>query len=333
MKQKRNRTIGSVKSELLTKAREAALSAIQIFNSPLLLFKSETFIVLMVIAWTYMLHAYYRSKGIEYRYYEQKKKRRSFERIENKRTKHKSYKYWELSKCLKCSESPIDRDTTNNLEFLIGIRNEIEHQMTRSLDNYLCGYYQACALNFNRYVKELFGDKYGIDNHLVFSIQFMKLSEDQILGSKPEADIPENLRTYITEFNASLSEAQLKSERYAIRLAFEPKSVNRPGQADNVITFVRPDSETSLENNDTLYVMKKEVERPKFLPSAVAAKVRDAGFVNFRTQPEHVKMWQAEDAKNPSKGFGIEVEGQWYWYETWIARCLELCEAAGDRYR
>ena len=65
MKKKRNRTIGSVKSELLTKAREAALSAIQIFNSPLLLFKSETFIVLMVIAWTYMLHAYYRSKGIE----------------------------------------------------------------------------------------------------------------------------------------------------------------------------------------------------------------------------------------------------------------------------
>ena len=115
MKKKRNRTIGSVKSELLTKAREAALSAIQIFNSPLLLFKSETFIVLMVIAWTYLLHAYYRSKEIEYRYYEQKNKRRSFERIENKRTKHKSFKYWELSKCLKCSESPIDRDTTNKL--------------------------------------------------------------------------------------------------------------------------------------------------------------------------------------------------------------------------
>ena len=30
-------------------------------------------------------------------------------------------------------ESPIDLDTTNNLEFLIGIRNEIEHQMTGHL--------------------------------------------------------------------------------------------------------------------------------------------------------------------------------------------------------
>ena len=332
MKKKRNRKIGSVKSELLTKAREAALSAIQIFNSPLLLFKSETFIVLMVIAWTYMLHAYYRSKGIEYRYYKQKNKRRSFIRITNKRTKHKSYKYWELSKCLECNESPIDPNTTNNLEFLIGIRNEIEHRMTRSLDNYLCGYYQACALNFNRYIKELFGDKYGIDNHLAFSIQFMKLSEDQILGSKPEADIPEHLRTYIAEFNGSLSEDQLKSERYEIHLSFQPKSVNRPGQADKVIDFVRADSDVPPKKNDTL-VMTKEVERPKFRPSDVAAKVQEAGFIKFRTNPEHVKMWKAEEAKNPSKGFGIEVQGQWYWYESWIKRCLELCEAAGDQYR
>ncbi len=66
---KRKRSIGSLKSELLVKSREAALSAIQTFNSPQVTFKSETFIVLMIIAWTYMLHAYYRSKGIEYRYY------------------------------------------------------------------------------------------------------------------------------------------------------------------------------------------------------------------------------------------------------------------------
>ena len=328
MKKRRKRRIGSVKSELLAKAREAALSAIQIFNSPQILFKSETFIVLMVIAWTYMLHAYYRSKRIEYRYYKQSGKKRSF-----KRTKHKSYRYWELEACLKCDKSPIDPDTANNLLFLIGLRHEIEHQMTRSLDNYISGHYQACALNFNRYIKDLFGDRYGIDDHLAFSIQFMKISEEQILGSKPEADIPEHLRTYIAEFDASLTEDQRNSERYVIRLVFQPKSVNRPGQADKVIEFVKPDSAISFENDSKLYVTTKEVERAKFLPSAVAARVRESGFTKFRTQLEHVKMWKAEDAKNPSKGYGIEVEGQWYWYESWIERCLELCEAARDRYR
>ena len=60
----------SVKSELLRKSREAALNAVQTFNNPLTTFKTETFIVLMVIAWTYLLHAYYRHKGVEYRYYE-----------------------------------------------------------------------------------------------------------------------------------------------------------------------------------------------------------------------------------------------------------------------
>ena len=328
MKKGRKGRRGSVKSELLAKAREAALSAIQIFNSPQILFKSETFIVLMVIAWTYMLHAYYRSKRIEYRYYKQTNKRRSFNR-----TKHKSYRYWELETCLKCNESPIDPDTTNNLLFLIGLRHEIEHQMTRALDNYLSGHYQACALNFNRYIKDLFGDKYGIDDHLAFSIQFMKISEEQILGSKLEVDIPEHLRTYIVEFDDSLTADQRNNEYYAIRLVFQPKLVNRPGQSDRVINFVKPNSTTPLEDNDKLYVAAKEVERPKFLPSAVAAKVREAGFTKFRTQPEHVRMWKAEDAKNPNKGYGIEVEGQWYWYESWIERCLELCEAAGDHYR
>ena len=328
MKKRRKRTIGSVKLELLAKAREAALSAIQIFNSPQIFFKSETFIVLMVIAWTYMLHAYYRSKCIEYRYYKQNGKRRSFQR-----TKHKSYRYWGLEDCLKCDESPIDPDTTNNLLFLIGLRHEIEHQMTRSLDNYLSGRYQACALNFNRYIKELFGDKYGIDEHLSFSIQFMKLSEEQILGSEPEMDIPNHLQTYIAEFDANLTEDQRDSENYVIRVMFRSKLVNRLGQADRIIEFIKPDSVISPEDDDKVYVTTKEIERPKFLPSAVAAKVREAGFAKFRTQPEHVKMWKAEDAKNPGKGYGIEVEGKWYWYESWIERCLELCEDADDLYR
>ena len=260
MKKKRERTIGSFKLELLAKAREAALTAIQIFNSPQVLFKSETFIVLMVIAWTYMLHAYYRSKRIEYRHYKQGPKNRIFKRTK----KEGPYRYWELKACLECDESPIDADTTNNLLFLIGLRHEIEHQMTRSLDNYLSGRYQACALNFNHYMKDLFGDRYGIDDHLMFSIQFMKLSEEQILGSKPEADIPEHLRTYIAEFDAGLTEGQRNSENYVIRLVFQPKLVNRPGQADKIINFVKPESAFPLKGDGRLYVTTKEVERVKF---------------------------------------------------------------------
>ena len=69
---KRSRKIWSIKSELLTKSREAMLCAVQIFNNPNIIFKSESFIVLANISWTYLLHAYYRNNKIDYRYYEQK---------------------------------------------------------------------------------------------------------------------------------------------------------------------------------------------------------------------------------------------------------------------
>ena len=154
----RKRSVGSVKDQLAAKAREAALNAIRTYNDPQTSFKSETFIVLMIIAWTYLLHAHFRGKGIEYRHFKQGPKRRRFDR-----TKQGTYKYWELERCLNCDQSPIDSDTANNLRFLVGLRHEIEHQGTQSLDMHLSARYQACALNFNHYISELFDARYALE--------------------------------------------------------------------------------------------------------------------------------------------------------------------------
>lgn len=321
----RRRTIGSVRHELVAKSREAALNAIRVFNDPQVSFKSETFIVLMIIAWTYLLHAHYRGKSIEYRHFRQGPKRRIFDR-----TKHGAYKYWELERCLNEGQSPIDRDTTNNLRFLIRLRHEIEHKMTRSLDGYLSGRYQACAMNYNEYLKRLFGKKAGIDRQLMYSIQFMELSEEQLAGPKPEAAIPERLRAYVAEFDGALTHEEYNSPRYSYRLLFKRKLVNRPGQADRVVEFIDPNSDLA-KRIDKEYWVKKEVERPKFRAKDVVATVRQ-GFPRFRISPEHVQMWKAEDAKNPGKGYGVDVQGAWYWYQSWIDRCIELCKAAGDRF-
>lgn len=309
------------------KSREAALTAIRVFNDPQVSFKSETFSVLMMIAWTYLLHAHYRGKRIEYRYYKQGPKRRVFDR-----TKHGAYKYWELKRCLNDSRSPVDRDTANNLRFLIGLRDEIEHQMTRSLDAYLSGRYQACALNYNEYLKKLFGQRLGIDQQLAYSIQFMELTEEQVSGPRPEAAIPERLRAFVAEFDGALTNDEYNSPKYSYRLIFKQKLVNRPGQADRVVEFIDPDSELA-KAIDKEYWVKKEVERPKFRPTDVVNAVKAAGFPRFRVTPEHSDLWRQEDAKNPGKGYGVPVRGTWYWYQSWVDRCIELCEAAGDRYR
>jgi hypothetical protein len=323
----RNRSVGSLAAELVAKSREAALCAIRIFNDPHVAFKSETYIVLMVIAWTYLLHAYYRRKKVEYRYCTQIGNRRKFDR-----TKLGAYKYWELERCLNCNASPIDEDTANNLRFLVGLRHAIEHQMTRTLDNYLSGRYQACTINYNDYIKKLFGPRFGLDTSLTYSIQFVELSNEQLLGPTPVTDIPDRLRAYITDFDAALPHEEYNSPRYSFRLLFKKKLVNRPGQADRVVEFIDPNSDLA-KTIDKQYWVKKEVERPKFRAKDVVAEVRKAGFKRFRIQPEHVEMWKADDAKNPALGFGCDVQGVWYWYESWVQRCVELCGQAGERYR
>lgn len=82
---------------------------------------------------------------------------------------------------------------------------------------------------------------------------------------------------------------------------------------------------------DKEYWVKKEVEKKKYRPSGIVAAVQAAGFPNFRINPEHVEMWKSEDAKKPGKGYGVEIAGCWYWYETWLNRCIELCGLAGDK--
>jgi hypothetical protein len=218
------------------------------------------------------------------------------------------------------------------MRFLIGLRHEIEHQMTSALDNFLSGRYQACAFNFNDYIKKLFGEKYGLDPFLTYSIQFAEIDERQLRKSKAPETIPPNILAYIARFDKSLAENEFNSPKFSYRLLFTRKLANRPGQADQVIEFIDPNSELA-RTIDKAYWFRKEVERPKYRAKDVVAKVKDAGFNKFRVNPEHVRMWKSEDAKNPGRGHGTYVAGTWYWYESWIKRCIELCTAAGDKYK
>jgi hypothetical protein len=72
----------SEKIDLIMKSRESMLSAVQIYNNPLILFKTESFIVLSLIAWTYLLHSYYRMQRIDYRYFTKNGSRKNILKIQ-----------------------------------------------------------------------------------------------------------------------------------------------------------------------------------------------------------------------------------------------------------
>jgi len=311
------RKIFSERLDLVHKAREAMLSAVQIYNNPLITFKTESFIVLSLIAWTYLLHAYYRSKGIEYRYFTQTGKRKVFVRNPDR-----SVRYWELNECISKEACPLDKDTINNLRFLIGLRNQVEHKKANGLDSYLSARYQACALNFNSYLKKLHGERFGLDQSLALSLQFAELDHSQAKVIKDKEDlIPSNILSYITAFDNELSQDEIGSDRFAYRLLFTKVIAKRKGQADRVVEFIDPKSELA-KNISKEYWIKEETEKPKFSPTQVIQRVREAGFKNFGMH-QHTQFWQKHDGKNPDKGFGTIVVKTWCWYQNWISYVID----------
>lgn len=219
----RKRRIKSVKTELVKKAREAMLAAVQLYNNPQVTFKAESFITLAIIGWTYMLHAYYRSIHVDYRYYRVVGKKKVYDK-----TKYGAYKHWELERCLNDAACPLDFETATNLRFLIGVRHEIEHQMTDKIDEFLSAKLQACAINFDYYICKLFGEKYNLSKELSLAIQFSPLSPEQRDNLQDNVHITTNVRNFVVDFENVLSDEALRSSRYAYRILFVPHKCETP---------------------------------------------------------------------------------------------------------
>ncbi len=318
------RQVWSIRAELLAKSREAALNAVQTFNNPLSTFKTETFIVLMVIAWTYLLHAYYRSLAIEYRHFDKGPKRRKFHR-----TKSGGFKHWELERCLNDINCPLDSPTKSNLRFLIGLRHEIEHHRSAGIDEQLSDRYLACCLNYERTFCSLFGSGYNLGSEMAIALQFRDLTAvpDQTEAPRP---LPANVARYIQGFDASIPEEEFKSPQFFYRLLFTRKLTSKPGQAEKAIEFIAPDSELA-KTVDKQYWVQKEVERPKHLPSEIVAMMQKESYPGFNMHC-HTLLWKTFDAKNPGKGYGIQIASTWYWYDRWIDEVRKHCKENAALY-
>ena len=230
----RERKFKSKKEALIKKSRESMLAAVQIFNNPLIKFKSEAFLVLSVIAWTYLFHAYYEQIGVDYRYYKLSGKRKVFDK-----TEFGAIKEWELSKCIKAKESPINDPIKKNLEFIIGLRNEVEHQMTGDLDKVVSAKLQACAINYNHCITEWFGSKKALDAELIMTIQFTGVDPIKQRELSKMKGLAPNVYNYISDFEQNLDSTILTNKEYSYKIMYIPISANKKGQADSVIEFTK----------------------------------------------------------------------------------------------
>ena len=309
--------------ELLVKAREAMIQAVQGYNNPRAHFKSETFIVIAVIAYTYLLHWHYRRNGVDIRY------KRNVDGVETiLRTRHGADKHWELEACLDHAGCPLDAPTVANMRFLIAIRHEIEHQLTSQIDGTISAKLQACCLNFNRSIKEIAGEQHSLDRELALALQFSGIARDQRDLLLSDTDMPAHIQAAHTEFEDGLSDEIVADSRYSYRVAYIEQVVNSRGKADQVVEFLRP----GTEKGDHVRLALKEVEKPKLKPSQIVAIMRGEGYPRFNVH-HHTRIWQAAEAKAPGKAFGITLpDGAWYWYPAWVDHVRAYVRANAEQF-
>src|SRR5262249_9428711 len=120
------------------------------------------------------------------------------------------------------------------------------------------------------------------------------------------------------------TEDEYQSQRFAYRLLFVPKLANRKGQADEVIEFVKADSELAQQVN-AHYTTIKEVERPKYLPSEIVRLMKSEGFLDF-SMHKHRDLWKSREGKKVDKVCGVKIENTWYWNKPWIKEVKKYCQ-------
>lgn len=301
--------------QLVQKAGEAMKCAVAIFNNPTIRWKSEIFIVNAVIAWTYLFHAYYRIKEVDYRY----KKDGDLILTDEGRPKH-----WELTKCLNAHECPLPQAVKSNLFYLIAVRNEIEHRLSDNVDSFLEPKLQACALNFNNWMCSWFGSEYSIAEDLAFAIQFAEISlksHREVVGDK---GLPEIIQTVNTLIENGMTEEEYNDPQYSYRVFVVPRTINNSKKADQAVIYA--------EQGSTVEMAVREVERQKYTASQIVEKIKEFGFNEFSLYGKggFVEIWKEMDGKNPQKGLGVAIAGVWYWYERMVEEVKTILERRAE---
>lgn len=269
--------------ELLDKSLDSATQAISTYNDPRSTFRTGNFTVLMVIAWTSLVHAYFEREKVRYFY---KEKNGRYTKIDGDK------KAWELSKSITEIFDATD-PVRKNIELFIKLRNKIEHRNLPALDKELVGECQAFVLNFEDWLVKEFGEQYVLIDTLFVPIQLTRSLKRTLPVGKDEKSVISFVKDY-----RGLLEAEVEnSQKYSFKAYLIPKIGNHRSSSDIAIEFVKydPANPQEMEKYDKAVVAIKEKQVPvanvNFLkPSMVIEKLKEKGF--DKTMNWHVDMWR-----------------------------------------
>lgn len=289
------RGLPQVVRENLDKCRSAATAAVEVYNRPGSRFRTPHFIVLIVLAWCACFHAYFYRKRIKPWHKKSGKNARGdrYARIDGEP------KHWDLSECLKQHYGGDNCAERKNLEFLIGLRNKIEHRHLPHLDAGLYGECQAALLNLEDFLTKEFGAEFALAEQLAVALQFSSLvpAEKKKAAKQLASNSTRSVRDYVDKFRGSLPSSTLNSAKYSFNVFLVPRVANKRGLADAAVEFIRIDesNKDEMERLEKLNVLIKEKHIPianlgLFRPMQVIAKV--AAKLPYRfTINSHAAAW------------------------------------------
>lgn len=264
--------------ERLIRAREAMILAVQVFNSPAMRFKTEVFTMLANVAWTYLLHEHYERKGVK--------------------VVGRDGRSLLLSQILERHDCPISKGMKDNLRSLKIIRDDVEHKLLGRGDSKWLGLFQACCLNFDKAMCDLFGAALTLSHDLSFALQFAKLNFDQVTTLN-RYEIPGAIDAIDARLREGMTEAQIADLEFQFRVVYTLDAVTKTRAH---FQFVQPHSAEGKDIRNVLVQHKLADHLYPHRPGDVVKKVAERTGKKF-TQHNHTQAWRKFEAR-PRNGAG-----------------------------
>ena len=277
--------------ELVVKARDSAVLAVDIYNRPIVAFRSQGYIVMMIIAWTALFHAIYESEKTDYFY---KNKDGSDKLVDGDK------KAWELDSCLDKCGNMISDAAKENLRLFISLRNKIEHRYVPAFDFDVFGECQAMLLNFENLITEKFGSYYALNNSLSFPLQVSSVRGNAQTKAlkKIQSEHYEELKEHIEAYRSSLEDSVFSDNQYSFRVFLIPQLGNHRSSSDCAVEFVQYDPKHPEEfepiKKDIALIKEKRIPvanqgklKPQMVCDALSQKMGTKISVTL-----HTKAWK-----------------------------------------
>lgn len=241
--------------------------AVQVFNSPALKFKSEVFSILSNVAWTYLLHEHYERNGVN--------------------IIGKDGRSILLGQMINRPDCPLSSGVKDNIRSLKTLRDNVEHKILGKADIRWLGLFQACCLNFDKAICDLFGERLTLAHDLSFSIQFARMNIEN-LSMLNRYEIPPDIEAIDARLSEGMSEERITDLEYKFRVVYTLDAV---GKSRAHFQFVLPGSAEGKEIRNVLVKHELADHLYPHKPGDVVSIVLQKTGKEFNMR-NHTQAWQ-----------------------------------------